>query len=365
MEKDNLEKEKSVLMGTALTQDNQDGALEITVSGEKYRCLGFAKAKSEVLSVEKSDYVQPVYQCMLGCLRSRAFEHFKKGLENSFNEGEPFSRIGLRVYPNLACLNLIKESGDAAIQHAKWDPTKVREKLRRDMEAHAASFSTSLSGFELDQATYNGMALDLRQFTRSLVEKKAKEEAGKSLKILFVMAALRLEDKSDKIENVLFSSLMDGTVSVLGSQQSSVGISADPLASNTWAEVSPNDVLITPVQCKSLWRQFKTETEYTVTQAISSQVFTGTGAVVLATHNLKSRKVAAAKAQGLGIRKGSPKLQFDELKGMTNELLFGLRNAEFQVSKYFPYDPVEMVMPILSLKGEENVRPLSASTLDM
>ncbi|KAF9676411.1 hypothetical protein SADUNF_Sadunf09G0135700 [Salix dunnii] len=33
MEKENLEKEKSVLMGTASNQDNQDGALEITVSG--------------------------------------------------------------------------------------------------------------------------------------------------------------------------------------------------------------------------------------------------------------------------------------------------------------------------------------------
>ncbi|KAF9606763.1 hypothetical protein IFM89_028139, partial [Coptis chinensis] len=196
------------------------------------------------------------------------------------------------------------------------------------------------------------------------------------------MAALRLEDKSDKIENVIFSSLMDGTVSVPRSQQSNVGISTDPLASNTWEEVSPKDVLITPVQCKSLWRQFKTETEYTMTQAISSQVlifsqwtnildliecyfgekrlevcridgsvnlnerkrqvFTGTGAVVLATHNLESGKVAAAKAQGLGIGKGNLKLQFDELKGMANELLFGLRNAGFQVSKYFPYDPVEM-----------------------
>ena len=33
--KENLEKEKSVLMGTASNQVNQDGALEITVSGEK------------------------------------------------------------------------------------------------------------------------------------------------------------------------------------------------------------------------------------------------------------------------------------------------------------------------------------------
>ncbi|KAF5203554.1 hypothetical protein FRX31_006860, partial [Thalictrum thalictroides] len=36
-------------------------------------------------------------------------------------------------------------------------------------------------------------------------------------------------------------------------------------------QVSPNDVLITPVQCKFLWRQFKSETEYLVSQAISAQ----------------------------------------------------------------------------------------------
>ncbi|KAG4961488.1 hypothetical protein JHK87_038121 [Glycine soja] len=36
-------------------------------------------------------------------------------------------------------------------------------------------------------------------------------------------------------------------------------------------EVPPSKTLITPVQCKSLWRQFKMETEYSVSQAISAQ----------------------------------------------------------------------------------------------
>lgn len=38
-------------------------------------------------------------------------------------------------------------------------------------------------------------------------------------------------------------------------------------------QVSPKKTLITPVQCKSLWRQFKAETEYTVTQAIAAQAW--------------------------------------------------------------------------------------------
>lgn len=37
-------------------------------------------------------------------------------------------------------------------------------------------------------------------------------------------------------------------------------------------QVSPGDILISPVQCKSLWRQFQGETEYTITQAIAAQV---------------------------------------------------------------------------------------------
>ena len=37
-------------------------------------------------------------------------------------------------------------------------------------------------------------------------------------------------------------------------------------------QVAATKTLITPVQCKSLWRQFKAETDYTVTQAISAQV---------------------------------------------------------------------------------------------
>nr|GMD51140.1 beta-mannosyltransferase-like protein [Ipomoea batatas] len=47
MERENLEKEKSVLMGTASSQDNQDGALEITESPQS---LSEAlKARSDTL----------------------------------------------------------------------------------------------------------------------------------------------------------------------------------------------------------------------------------------------------------------------------------------------------------------------------
>ncbi|KAM2512223.1 hypothetical protein PS1_036521 [Malus domestica] len=85
------------------------------------------------------------------------------------------------------------------------------------------------------------------------------------------MVAIRLDEKPDNIENVLVSSLVDGTVTVSSSQNTKLGPCTDPLASSSWEEVSSKDTSITPVQCKSLWRQFKAETEYSVTQAISAQ----------------------------------------------------------------------------------------------
>ncbi|KAL5725572.1 hypothetical protein ACHQM5_008704 [Ranunculus cassubicifolius] len=94
------------------------------------------------------------------------------------------------------------------------------------------------------------------------------------------------------------------------------------------------------------------------------KVFENSAAVLLATHNFESGKLAVAKAQALGIRKGNPKLQFAQLKGMAEGLSFGLRNAGFMVSKYLAYGPVDMVIPFLLRRAEENRGLLSASTVD-
>ncbi|KAL2539135.1 Protein ROOT HAIR DEFECTIVE 3 [Abeliophyllum distichum] len=159
----------------------------------------------------------------------------------------------------------------------------------------------------MDEEVKDKMLLRLKEHARGLVEAKAKEEAGRvlirmkdrfstlfsqdsdsmprvwtgkediraitktarsaSLKLLSVMAAYRLDDSADTIENTLFLALMDPK----NGASTNKGTSVDPLASSSWAEVPASKTLITPVQCKSLWRQFKTETEYTVTQAIAAQ----------------------------------------------------------------------------------------------
>ncbi|XP_022142481.1 protein ROOT HAIR DEFECTIVE 3 homolog 2 [Momordica charantia] len=187
----------------------------------------------------------------------------------------------------------------------------IRKILQHETEITISKFSANIAGFELDQEKVDNMVLNLRNYARNVVENRAKEEAGKvlmhmkdrfstvfshdndslprtwtgeenirtitrdartaSLKVLSVLAAIRLDEKPDKIENVLISSLMNEAVAISSSKDRSSGPSSDPLASSTWEEVSAKDTLITPVQCKSLWRQFKAETEYMVTQAITAQ----------------------------------------------------------------------------------------------
>ena len=71
-----------------------------------------------------------------------------------------------------------------------------------------------------------------------------------------------------------------------------------------------------------------------------------------------------AKAHDLGIGRVSQKLEFAQLYGMSEPFSFGLRNAGFQVSKYMPFGPVEIVIPYLLRRAEENRGLLSASSLD-
>ncbi|KAK7246108.1 hypothetical protein RIF29_40967 [Crotalaria pallida] len=321
-------------------------------------------AKRKQLESKALDLVYPAYTTMLGHLRSKALDDFKTKLEQSLNNGEGFAS-SVRTWTQSIMLEFDKGSADAAVRQADWSASKVRDKVRRDIDSHASSvrsekltgittnfekqlakalnepveslfeaggkdtwlsirkllnretevavseFLTSIVGFELDEETVERMQLSLRDYARKLVENKAREEAGKilihmkdrfstmfnhdndslprvwtgkediraitrdarsaSLKLLSDMTAIRLDEKPDRIESVLRSALLDKNIVATSSQYASREASVDPLASSTWDEVSPQDVLITPVQCKSLWRQFQGETEYTVTQAISAQ----------------------------------------------------------------------------------------------
>ncbi|KAL2899542.1 Protein ROOT HAIR DEFECTIVE 3 [Bienertia sinuspersici] len=145
----------------------------------------------------------------------------------------------------------------------------IRKLLRRETQSAVSGLASDLSGFELDGETRDKMLAKLETYARGVVEGKAKEEAGKilirmkdrftmlfshdsdsmprvwtgkediksitklartsSLKLLSVLAAIRLDDESDDIDKTLSVALVDKS----SSTDRSLKIS-DPLASSTW-----------------------------------------------------------------------------------------------------------------------------------
>ncbi|XAR49943.1 hypothetical protein NMG60_11004129 [Bertholletia excelsa] len=322
---------------------------------------GVRSAKRRQLEEKLLQLVQPAYQSMLGHIRAGTLDKFKDAFDKALNGGEGFS-VAARSCAELFVIHFDEACADAIIQQANWDSSKVREKLRRDIDAHVAAvraaklselttlyekklneallgpmealldgagddtwqairkllrretessvsgFSAALSSFDMDEETISKMLASLKDYARGVVESKAKEEAGRvlirmkdrfvtlfshdsdslprvwtgkediraitkmarsaSLKLLSVMAAIRLDDNDDNIEKTLAIALIETKSGAVTNKSIT---SDDPLASSSWEEVPSSKTLITPVQCKSLWRQFKAETEYTVTQAISAQ----------------------------------------------------------------------------------------------
>ncbi|KAG2658544.1 hypothetical protein PVAP13_1KG302010 [Panicum virgatum] len=322
---------------------------------------GVRTSKRQQLESKLLQLVNPAYQLLLGHLRTRTLEAFKESFDKALTK-EGFAAAAARNCMQTFLEQFDKGSEDAAIQQVKWDPSKVKDKLKRDMEAHVASvrnaklselcakyeaqltkalaepvealldsasedtwpairkllqretkavvsgLESALSAFELDEASEKDLLAKLENHGRSVVESKAKEEAGRvlirmkdrfstlfsrdadsmprvwtgkedikaitktarsaSMKLLATLAAIRLDEDVDNIENTLSLALVD--TARPGTTDRSIQ-SFDPLASSSWERVPEDKTLISPVQCKSLWRQFKAETEYTVTQAIAAQ----------------------------------------------------------------------------------------------
>ncbi|KAL0397002.1 UNVERIFIED_CONTAM: protein ROOT HAIR defective [Sesamum calycinum] len=286
---------------------------------------GVRSSKRKQLEEKLLQLVQPAYQFMLGHLRSGTLERFKEAFDSALNGGKGFAAAA-RDCTNYFMSQFDEASADAHIDQANWESSKtklnealsgpvealldgasddtwpaIRKLLHRETEKAVNGFSSALSGFEIDDINKDKMLSRLEDHARGIVEGKAKEEAGRvlirmkdshdsdsmprvwtgkediraitktarsaSLKILSVMAAIRLDDSADSIENTLALALVDPKSGTTANRS----ISGDPLASSSWDEVPSSKTLLTPVQCKSLWRQFKSETEYTVSQAIAAQ----------------------------------------------------------------------------------------------
>ncbi|KAK9923614.1 hypothetical protein M0R45_032022 [Rubus argutus] len=323
---------------------------------------GVRSGKRKQLEEKLLQLVHPAFQALLGHIRSGTLDKFKEAFDKALDGGEGFS-VAARDCSESFMARFDEGCADAVIKQANWDTSKVRDKLKRDIEAHIASvraaklseitslyeaklkealsgpvealldgansetwpairklfkhetesavsgFSSALSGFDMDKQTKDKILASLEAYARGVVEAKTKEEAGRvlirmkdrfatlfshdsdsmprvwtgkediraitktarsaSLKLLSVMVAIRLDDDdADNIENTLSLALVDATNAAAKDMSITM---VDPLASSTWQEVSSSKTLITPVQCKSLWRQFKAETEYSVSQAIAAQ----------------------------------------------------------------------------------------------
>ncbi|XP_011003564.1 PREDICTED: protein ROOT HAIR DEFECTIVE 3 homolog 2-like isoform X6 [Populus euphratica] len=182
-------------------------------------------------------------------------------------------------------------------------------------EAAVSDFSDAVASFDLRSSAIDTKLQHLREHARNLVEMKAREvaDAGRvlrrmkdrfsqvlsdyesslswyswtgeinldeverktlseSLRILSIMAAIRFDGMPDRIEKVLYSSLMDRTVPDPSLQNTFMGAKLDPLASDTWEEVSPEAItLLKPEDCKSLWMNFIEKIKPMMTGARSRQ----------------------------------------------------------------------------------------------
>ena len=61
------------------------------------------------------------------------------------------------------------------------------------------------------------------------------------------MAAIRFDGMPDQIEKVLYSSLMDRTVPDPSLQKTFMGAKLDPLASDTWEEVTVGECVLSNI----------------------------------------------------------------------------------------------------------------------
>ncbi|KAH9664989.1 protein ROOT HAIR DEFECTIVE 3 [Citrus sinensis] len=149
----------------------------------------------------------------------------------------------------------------------------IRKLLRCETESAISGFSDALYGFDMDEETKEKMLASLENYAKGVVEAKAREESGRvlmrmkdrftslfshdsdsmprvwtgkedirgitklarsaSLKLLSVMAAIRLDDETDNIESTLTLALVDSRSNATTNRSIT---NHDPLASSTWEQ---------------------------------------------------------------------------------------------------------------------------------
>eukprot|EP00850_Spirogloea_muscicola_P012497 SM000081S22631 [mRNA] locus=s81:188171:199824:+ [translate_table: standard] len=192
----------------------------------------------------------------------------------------------------------------------------LRELLSRETQIAERSLVKSVEGYKVEEGEAAQMAAALVAAGRTCIERRAREEAKQALirmkdrfnmvfsrdaesmprvwkgdediraitrdaraavgyldtalRLLAVVAAVRLnKEQPDTIEPALLSLLSDTPDST--STDATAAPSSSYLTSSTWETMPEEDVLLSPGQCRILWRQLKAETEYTISQAMAAQ----------------------------------------------------------------------------------------------
>lgn len=76
----------------------------------------------------------------------------------------------------------------------------IKNLLKRETESAKSGFSTSLSGFDMDEITRQKMITNLEDIARGVVEAKAREEAGRVL--------IRMKDRSEASATCIYSDMV-------------------------------------------------------------------------------------------------------------------------------------------------------------
>jgi len=65
------------------------------------------------------------------------------------------------------------------------------------------------------------------------------------------------------------------------------------------------------------------------------------------------------------MKNNDPRIWFAQLMGMSDNISFNLVKAGYNVAKYVPYGPVELVMPYLMRRAEENTSVAGQSSREL
>jgi proline dehydrogenase len=74
----------------------------------------------------------------------------------------------------------------------------------------------------------------------------------------------------------------------------------------------------------------------------------------MGTHNETSNYKLASLNDGHNLDRGTPRIFFSQLLGMSDNISFNLAHEGYNVTKYVPYAKVRDVLPYLLRRAEEN-----------